>query len=234
VFGWASPLAFLALWHGASRGSVIEGIGPDRLAAYFCLLLVTNTLQLTFPVIFGFGHLVYSGQLSALLLRPQHPLHATVARALATNLYQVPTLAILVPVALVLTGGSLTRDPAAWVVGIAVAVLGAVANLHLAAMSAAVAFWMSKAQGIQGLLVAAAWVLGGVVAPAALLPPGLAAVAVHQPLWFAIGAGPALLAGIDAPSGWVVVEAAAWCLALHLGYRVLWRHALRRYEAVGT
>jgi ABC-2 type transport system permease protein len=234
VLGWVYPLAFLALWRGAAQGEPVAGIEPEALAAYFCLVLVTNTLQITMPIVFGFGHQVYSGQLSALLLHPRHPLHASVAKALAENVYQLPILAVLVPGVLLLTAGTLTTDAATWGIAVLVMILGAVASIHLAAMSAAVAFWMSKAQGVQGLVVAAEWVLGGVIAPAVLLPGRLAEVAVHQPLWFAIGAGPAMLSGITEPSLTQVGEAAVWCVALHLAYRALWRRAVRRYEAVGS
>jgi ABC-type uncharacterized transport system permease subunit len=234
AFAWVVPLAFLALWRGASSNGPVQGITSGQFATYFCLLLVTTSLQIIMPVIFGFGHLVYTGELSALLLRPCHALHTVVARALAEKVYRLPPLLVLVPVALVLTGGSVQVDPMGWVVAVAVTLLGTVATTYLAAMAAALAFWMTKAQGVQGLLVGAEWILGGIVAPAALLPWLLPDLIRHQPLWFADAAAPEILSGISSPEPWLVAEAALWVLVLHLGYRMLWRRALRRYEAVGT
>ena len=53
---------------------------------------------------------------------------------------------------------------------IAITILGTVGTVYLAAMSGALALWMTKSEGIQGLLVGAEWILGGIVAPVALLP----------------------------------------------------------------
>ncbi len=106
--------------------------------------------------------------------------------------------------------------------------------VYLAAMAGAIAFWMTKAQGVQGLLVGAEWVLGGIVAPVALLPGVWPDIVRHQPFWYADAAAPEILSGISAPSLWIVAEAAVWVVALHLLYRALWRRALRKYDAVGT
>jgi ABC-2 type transport system permease protein len=93
---------------------------------------------------------------------------------------------------------------------------------------------MTKAQGVQGLLVGAEWVLGGIIAPVGLLPGALPDVVRHQPLWFADGAAPEILSGIGHPGPWALVEAALWVVCLHVAYRRLWVRALTRYEAVGT
>ena len=68
----------------------------------------------------------------------------------------------------------------------------------------------------------------------ALLPGILPSLVRHQPLWYADAAGPEILSGISEPSVWLVLEAAAWVVVLHLAYRRLWRRAVKRYEAVGT
>ena len=234
VLAWVVPLAFLALWRSAAANGPVGGITATQFSTYFCLLLVTTNLQLSMPVIFVFGWLVYSGQMSALLVRPCHPVHQVIARGIAEKVYVLPGLVVIVPVALVLTGGSVSGTPSAWLVAILATLLGTVAVVYLAAMAGAIAFWMTKAQGVQGLLVGAEWVLGGIVAPVALLPGPWPDIVRHQPFWYADAAGPEILSGISEPSLWIVVEAAVWVVALHLLYRALWRRALSRYDAVGT
>ncbi len=234
VLAWVVPLAFLALWRSAAADGPVGGITATQFSTYFCLLLVTTNLQLSMPVIFEFGWLVYSGQMSALLVRPCHPIHQVVARAVAEKAYVLPGLVVIVPVALALTGGSVTGTPFAWLVAVLATLLGTLAVVYLAAMAGAIAFWMTKAQGVQGLLVGAEWVLGGIVAPVALLPGPWPDIVRHQPFWYADAAAPEILSGISAPSVWIVAEAAVWVLGLHLLYRVLWRRALLRYDAVGT
>ncbi len=233
-FAWVVPLAFLALWVGAAAGGPVEGITQTEFATYYSLLLFTTSLQVTMAVIFEFGWQVYSGQLSAQLLRPVHPLHQVVARAFAMKLYALPPMLVAVPIALWLTGGRVQGNLGDWALAIVVTLLGTASVTYLAAMSGAIAFWMTKAQGIQGLLFGVEWVIGGLVAPVALLPGILPSVAVHQPLWYANAAGPEILSGI-APHGWgLVAEATFWVVALHTAYRLLWQAAIRRYEAVGT
>ena len=234
VLAWVVPLAFLTLWRSAAADGPVGGITATQFSTYFCLLLVTTNLQLSMPVIFDFGWLVYSGQMSALLVRPCHPVHQVIARAIAEKVYVLPGLAIIVPVALVLTGGSVSGTPFAWLVAVLATLLGTVAVVYLAAMAGAIAFWMTKAQGVQGLLVGAEWVLGGIVAPVALLPGAWSDIVRHQPFWYADAAAPEILSGISAPSLWIVAEAAVWVVALPLLYRALWRRALRKYDAVGT
>ncbi len=234
VLAWLVPLGFLALWRGAASAGPVQGISAGQFTTYFCLLMVTTSLQVIMPVIFGLGDLVYSGQLSALLLRPSHPIHPLVARALAEKVYGLPVVVALVAVVLVLAGGTVRAGPGAWLVAVTVTVLGLVATTYLAAMSAALAFWMTKAQGVQGLLVGAEWILGGIVAPVGLLPGALPVLVRHQPLWFADAAGPEILSGIGTYGAATVLEAVLWVVGLHLGYRRLWRRALVRYEAVGT
>jgi len=234
VVAWVVPLAFLALWRSAAANGPVGGITATQFSTYFCLLLVTTNLQLIMPVIFEFGWLVYSGQMSALLVRPCLPIHQVVARAVAEKVYVLPGLVVIVPVALVLTGGSVTATSYGWLVAVLTTLLGTVAVVYLAAMAGAIAFWMTKAQGVQGLLVGAEWVLGGIVAPVALLPAPWPDIVRHQPFWYADAAAPEILSGISMPSMWIVGEAALWVVVLHLLYRRLWRRAVARYDAVGT
>jgi ABC-2 type transport system permease protein len=234
VVEWLVPLAFLALWRSAAAQGPVGGITATQFSTYFCLLLFTTNLQFAMVVIYVFGDRVYSGQLSALLVQPVHAIHQIVAMGLAAKIYQLPVLLVLVPIALVFTGGAITAGGSGWLIGVLVMLLGTVSVVYLAAMTGTVSFWMTKAQGVQGLLIGAEWVLGGIVAPVALLPGPWAEIVRHQPLWYADAAAPEFLSGISEPSWWVVLEAAVWVVGLHLAYRVLWRHGLRRYEAVGT
>ena len=234
ALAWVVPLAFMALWRGASSATPVEGISQGQFTTYFALLLATTSLQVMLPVIFMSGGLVYSGQLSALLLRPIHAIHTIVARAVAGKVFSMPVLLVLVPVVLLTTDARLALSPSTVVIAVLTCALGLVGSTYLAAMAGALAFWMTKAQGVQGLLVGAEWILGGIIAPVALLPGPLAAAVPHQPLWFADAALPELLSGIRAASPFMVLEAAAWVVVLHVAYRLFWRRALAKYEAVGT
>jgi ABC-type uncharacterized transport system permease subunit len=66
---------------------------------------------------------VYSGELSASLLRPAHAVHQVIARAMAQKAYRLLPLAVLVPVTLVVVGASLPADPGAWLLAVEVTLL---------------------------------------------------------------------------------------------------------------
>lgn len=234
ILAWLVPLAFLALWRSAAADGPVGGITAEQFSTYFCLVLVTTNLQIVMPVVFDGGWLVYSGQMSARLLQPCHPVMQVVARAVAGKLVSLPGLLIVVPVAFVLTGASVSASGMDWVVAVLMTLLGTLSMTYLAATVSTLSFWMARAQGVQGLLVGGEWVLGGIVAPVALLPGPWPGILRHQPLYFADAAAPEILSGISPSSGWLVVEAAAWVVALHFLFRIVWRRALRRYDAVGT
>lgn len=231
---WTVPLAFLALWRNAASHAPVDGITVGQFSTYFTLILVTTSVQVTRPVIFESAWLVYSGELSARLLQPVHALHQIVAQGVAHNALRLIPLVAVVPVTLHLLGGAVSSDLGDWLLAGLVTILGSVACGYLAAISGALAFWMTKAQGVQGLLVGAEWILGGLIAPVGLLPGVLPAIVRHQPLWFADGAGPEILSGIGDHGAILVVEAVLWVVGLHLLFVRLWRRALVRYEAVGT
>ncbi|GIG41803.1 ABC-2 family transporter protein [Cellulomonas phragmiteti] len=232
--GWVVPLAFLALWRDAAADGPVGGITAAGFTTYFAVLLAMSNLWLTGTVVFATAGRVHSGQLSAMLLRPAPPLLVPVAEGLATNVFRLPVVLVGVPVLVLLGGGAVTSDPADWLLAPAVGVVGIVAVTYVASLVACVAFWMTKAQGVMGLVIGLEWVLGGMVAPVALMPGPLPALLVHQPFWYAGGAPAEILAGIGDHGPTVLLEALAWVLVLHLLLRVVWRRGLRRYEAVGS
>lgn len=234
LFGWVVPLAFMALWRGAAADDPVSGITVEQFTTYFSILLVTTNLSIGMPVVAGLSGQVHSGQLSAILLRPHHPILPLVARALAQKAFRLPPLLVIVPLLVVLGDGAVTDDLGPWLLAPVVAVLGLIASVYLAGIVATVAFWMTKSSGVQGLLTGLEWLVGGLVAPIALLPGVLPEILRHQPLWFAIGAPAELVAGMGDHSPWMVAEAVLWIAVLDRMFRSVWRRALARYEAVGT
>ncbi|PFG36888.1 ABC-type uncharacterized transport system permease subunit [Flavimobilis soli] len=234
AFGWVVPLAFMALWRGASDDGAVGGVTQAQFTTYFAIVLVTTNLSVGGEIIFGLSDRLHDGRLSAMLLRPFHPVLVPAAEGLAGNLYRLPVLVVAVPTIILAAGGETTGRPSDVALAVVVSVLGVAAASYLSAMVATVAFWMTKAQGVQGLLFGAEWVLGGMISPIALLPGALPAILAHQPLWYACGAPAEIIAGMGDHSWWLVAECAAWIVVLHLIFRQVWRRALRKHEAVGT
>jgi ABC-2 type transport system permease protein len=234
ALGWVVPVAFMALWRGAASGGAVDGIDAGQFTTYFAVILLTTSLQLSRNLSFGIEPLVWSGQLSALLLRPHHPVHALVARGLAELTYKLSPLVVVVPLLVVGLGGVTTSDVGQWLLAALLVPLGFVCEVYLALIMGSLALWITRSSAVTGLLFGFEWVLGGLVAPVVLLPGVLPEVLRHQPLWFALGAPAEAISGISVLTPWVLAEAAAWALLLHLAFARLWRAGTRRYEAVGT
>lgn len=234
ALGWVVPLAFMALWRGAAADGALGGITQAQLTTYFAMMLVVSNLWISGDIIFGVSSQIHDGRLAALLLRPVPPVLPSALAGLASNAYRVPVVLVGVPLVIGLGGGTVTRDPGRWVLALVVGTLGIVSVAYVAAMVATVALWLTKAEGVQGLVFGLEWVVGGMVAPVALLPGILPELLVHQPFWYAGGAAPEIVAGMGEHSWWLVAECAAWVLGLHLLCRAVWRRGMRRFEAVGS
>ena len=234
ALGWVVPLAFMALWRGASDDGAVSGVTQSQFTTYFAIVLVTTSLSLGGGIIFGLSDRLHDGRLAAMLLRSYHPVIVPAAEELAGNVYRLPMLVVVVPTIIIAAGGQTTGSPSDVALAVVVTVLGVAASSYLSAMVATIAFWTTKAHGVQGLLFGAEWVLGGMISPIALLPGALPSILAHQPLWYACGAPAEIVAGMGDHSWWLVAECAAWILVLHLIFRQVWRRALRKHEAVGT
>ena len=234
ALAWVVPVAFMALWRGAASGGEVAGISTGQFTTYYAVLLLTTSLQISRELSFGISPLVWSGELAALLLRPHHATHVLVARGVARAAYVLPPLLVVVPLLVVGLDGRLTREVDQWLLAAALVPLGFLAEIYLALMMGALALWITRSDALSGLLFGFEWVLGGLVAPVALLPGVLPDLLRHQPLWFAIGAPAEAVSGISRLEPWVLAEAAGWVLLLHLAFARMWRAGLRRFEAVGT
>ena len=234
ALSWVVPVAFMALWRGAAAGGDVAGITGAQFTTYFAVTMLTTSVQLTQILSFEIEPLVYSGELSALMLRPHHPLHVLIARGLAQLAYKLTPLLLVVPALIVFLGGSVSSDATQWLLAAGLGPLGFLAVVYLGLMMGSLALWITRSAALSGLLLGAEWLIGGLVAPLALMPAPLPGILRHQPLWFAIGAPAEAVSGISRLSPWMLLEGLAWVVVLHLAFARMWWRGLRRYEAVGT
>jgi ABC-2 type transport system permease protein len=234
ALGWVVPVGFMALWRGAAAAGPVDGVSAAQFTTYFAIVLLTSSMQIGRDIAFEISPKIHSGELSALLLRPHHPLHSLVAKGIAQWVYRLTPLLLVVPLLIVVIGGTATSSAGQWLLAGVLGLLGTVGETYLGAMMGCVALWWTRSAGIRGLLFGAEWVLGGLVAPVVLLPGVFADIVRHQPLWYAIGAPGEAVSGITVLTPWVLLEAAAWIVVLHLLFARIWRRGMRRFEAVGT
>lgn len=229
------PLLLMAVWL-----TVIAGSGPPRgwtastIIAYYVAAGALWHLSGQ-HVIWDWDADLRSGDLSVRLLRPLHPFHQYVAADLG---YRAVNLMLIVPVlgaAVALVPGLRYDLGGARALGVVAAVLlGYAVSLMMASTAALVGFWSTQTTNVWMLW----WGLGsfasGWVAPLELMPEWLRSIAVVLPFRSTMGFPVELAVGrLDRAAAAVgFAVGAGWVVVFGLVYVAVWRHAVRRYQAV--
>jgi ABC-2 type transport system permease protein len=235
AFGWMiPPLIYLFVWSTASEPAPIAGMTPEQFVAYYLVLILVN--QLTFAQTnWTVGDVIRMGSLNSWLLRPMSPLYNTIASEVAGKIVM---MAFVVPVSIVL---AIVLRPelnatATQAVLFFVALTGAwLLRFFWGLWLACLAFWATRADALLALQDAMIFLLAGVVAPVAVLPPLLQIIAHVLPFYYMVGFPVEVLTGqitgVEVTTGFMIQ--AAWLLVAVLIYRFVWRSGLKRYSAIG-
>lgn len=236
VLATTLPLISLVLWRALAETGPIGDYDQDGFDSYFIAAFVVRQLSASW-VVWDLDRQIQTGELSALLMRPVHP----VAHHVMFNLAALPLrTALAAPVALVVllvTGGiSITSNPLAMLLVIPALALAWALNFVTQLAIGCLAFWMTRASALYEVWLGAYVVLAGYLVPTSLFPARLAEVARVLPFHAALGfpvelvigrlSSTQALAGIGLQLGWVVVIGGLAALA--------WRRGLRVYGAFGA
>jgi ABC-2 type transport system permease protein len=231
------PTVFLVVWSAAARasGGAVGGYTPADFAAYYLTLLVVNRLTSTFTM-WVFEWFIREGQLSAMLLRPLHPIHGIVAEMATHNLVSfvlllpaIAALALIFRPAFHAQPWSVAAFPLALILAFA-------ARFLLEWTLSLAAFWTTRVAALNQLYFTAFLCFSGLLAPLALFPQPIQTLAALLPFRALVAFPIDLLLGRLTPAGAPFGFAAqlAWLgVALALQH-VIWRSGLRRYAAVGA
>ena len=76
----AEPTIYLVVWSTIARshGGSVNGLTPHAFAAYYIVWTLVRTMNIVFTP-YGWEHRIREGQMSALLLKPFHPIHYDLA-----------------------------------------------------------------------------------------------------------------------------------------------------------
>ena len=243
VWGFVGPLISLAVWTAASqaRGGAVANPATGAefsradFAAYFLLFMIFSHLTMSWDA-FEFAYRVRSGDLSPHLLKPIHPIHRDACNNIS---FKVVTSGMLLPVWVLLFILLQPTPPASLLsllLSIPALLLAGIMRYVFQYALAILAFWTTRIEAANQLFFTFDAFLSGRIAPLALLPGLLGAIAYYSP-FRAMGAFPVELALGRVPPGEILpgfVLQIIWLGASILLLRVLWNAGIRQYSAVGA
>ncbi|HXF61287.1 MAG TPA: ABC-2 family transporter protein [Caldilineaceae bacterium] len=231
------PVMYLAVWSTVARyqGGEVGGFTAADFVAYYLLMMLVNHATFTW-IMWEYEYRVRDGTLSALLLRPIHPIHGDIADNLA---YKALTLTVLLPLALLLAW--LFRASSQWqwwslaLFLPAVALAGAMRMLAEWTLAMA-AFWTTRVNAINQVYFVALYFFSGWIAPLDLFPQFVQQAAYLLPfrwiIYFPIELGLGRLSPQQALAG--LAAQVIWIGLLLLLLKLIWRAGVKRFSAVGA
>ncbi len=213
----------------------MAGYDAGEFAAYYIVLMVVNMWTFTW-IMHEMGYRVQHGELSAMLLKPIHPIHSDIADNIG---YKTLTLCVLIPSVVVLgllfnpTFEFETKNALLFVVAL---ILAYVLRFFVEWALALVAFWTTRNEAVNQMYYFFGLFLSGRIAPLDLLPGWTRAAADALPFKWSV-AFPVELAlgrleraqithGFTMQVVWVIIGFAI--------VKLVWRRGIRKYSAVGS
>lgn len=231
------PVVYLVVWATVARasGGQVGGYGVADFAAYYIVLMLVNHATFTW-IMYEMEYRVRQGAFSPLLLKPVHPIHRDVADNVA---HKILALAVLAPATLGLAlAFRPTWRPEPWALALFVpSLLLAGALRFLVEWTLALAtFWTTRVAAVNQLYFVVLLFFSGQMAPLALFPAPVRALAAVLPFRWMVAFPVELFLG-RTPAGAAALGLAAqmaWLALASLGFALVWRAGTRRYAAVGT
>jgi ABC-2 type transport system permease protein len=237
MFGMiAEPVIYLVVWTTIAdqQGGSVQGLSAGYFAAYYIVWTLVRNMNIVFGAPF-WEYRIREGELNKDLLRPVLPLHYDIAYFAG---WKVVVIVLWIPLAI---GLSLVFDPLLdprllEVAVFAVAIWGAylIRTMFQEALGM-LCFWTTRGAAIFDLWMTTELLLSGRLVPLPLMPDWVQDVSRFLPFQWAfffpieslVGdlSNEELLGGLAVQLLWILIGLAI--------FRVAWKHAIKRYSAVG-
>jgi ABC-2 type transport system permease protein len=231
------PVVYLVVWSTIARaqGGSVGGYSAGQFVAYYIVWTLVRNVNIVFTP-YGWEQRIRSGQFSAMLLRPMHPIHWDIAYFAGSRIMSVvmwiPIAALLViafhptisptPLQVIvfffaIWGAYLIRSVNQWMLGL-------------------VTFWTTRVGAIFQLYITAETLLSGRLVPLSLMPGWVQAVANFLPFQWTFQFPILALIGKLSTQGLLLGLAAqvGWILGGFLLLKLVWAACVRHYSAVGN
>jgi ABC-2 type transport system permease protein len=232
----AEPVIYLVVWTtiAEQQGGSVQGLTVGYFAAYYIVWTLVRNMNIVFGAPY-WEYRIREGDLNRDLLRPVLPLHYDIAYFAG---WKVVVIVLWIPLAV---GLSLVFDPdlhprALEIAVFAVAIWGAylIRTMFQEALGM-LCFWTTRGAAVFDLYMTSELLLSGRLVPMPLMPDWVQTVAWFLPFQWAFFFPIESLVG-DLSDGELLRGLAAQLLWIGIGlaiFRVAWKHAIKRYSAVG-
>ena len=231
------PVIYLSVWAAVanSQGGQVDSFTAADFAAYYLIAMMVDHAGFTW-IMWEMEYWIRQGNLSALLVRPVHPIH----RHIANNLtFKMLTFFVLLPVVVVLAviyRPNFTITPETLAAFVPALVLAMALRFSVEWTLASLAFWVTRVNAINQLWFVAFLFLSGFAAPIALLPPFAQTLASWLPFYRMLGFPVDVLLGHLTTQQILTGLGAqvAWLIAAYAVLQFTWARGIRQYSAVGA
>ncbi len=236
LISFVFPLIMMAVWL-----AIVDQAGPaagwtrsDFISYYVAAVLVNRFTWA--PVVWDWDEDIRTGNLSMKLAKPLDPIHYLVSEQVG---WQAFFLALLVPAILVaawlVPAIHYPLTPARVLFFALSVILGFTMNVLMGTAIAMLGLWTTQVRNVYSLWWGVGQFMSGWIAPLAMMPAGVRAVAYLLPFRGFLGFPIEILMGrLDGPGiAYGFAVSVGWSVIFLVVYRVLWRVGLRRYDAVG-
>lgn len=230
------PLIMMAIWLTLAAEGPVGGYSASDFVAYYLAAIFVRQMTAVW-VEWELDYQIRQGTLSALLLRPIHPIVDHIGINLADKLFRIPLIVPVLAVAALLTPGQQydLSLPRVLLFGLTLALgWGIIFTSHF--IIGTLSFWMTQATAFSQLWFGLRMLLSGVIAPLSLFPAAIAQVAQVLPFRFMLSFP------VEVLTGQLSARAALNGLLLQVGWLTLfviilvfvWRQGVRAFSAVGA
>jgi ABC-2 type transport system permease protein len=231
------PTVYLVVWTtvAETKGGNVGGYSPSDFAAYYIVLMLVNQFTFTW-IMHEYQYRIRSGTLSAVLLKPVHPIHSDLADNFG---YKIITAVIIFPAAAFLYwlfDPTLHFDIRLFALFLLAMIFAYLLRFLLEWSLALVSFWTTRNESFNQMYFLLGLFLSGRIAPLDLLPDWLRAIAEVTPFKWAVAFPVELVLGrlsnAEITNGLIIQ--AGWLVFGLILHRVVWWRGIRKYSAVGA
>ena len=231
------PTVYLVVWTTVAdaKGGSVGGYTSADFAAYYIVLMLVNQFTFTW-IMHEYQYRIRSGTLSAVLLKPIHPIHSDLADNIG---YKIITAVIIFPAAAFLywlfdpVFNSSLKLFGLFAVAMFLAYL---LRFLLEWTLALISFWTTRNESFNQMYFLLGLFLSGRIAPLDLLPDWLRTLADVLPFKWAVAFPVELVLGrlTNAQITEGVIIQTAWLATGLILHRLVWWRGVRKYSAVGA